>query len=580
MNDMGSEERPLKMNFAEGYESAEGNNYQSVSFKPLVRNDSDVVSNTTDEGEPGGEHQTDGLETFLHLLKGYLGAGCLSLPWAVSQLGLSWGCFGIFLMAWWTSYNCWTVVKIKRFILKTQLMRLNADQGDDDVSVESSAASNATSITYPDVGEWAYGKQFGSYVMICICVQQLAICTVFFSFLAENLLAVMVSAGLDTNFLGTHSGVMTMAFPVILSLSFIPTLKGLAPVMAWGTVCLVVGFAALGFIVQQEWSERPEETPSLKLPQFPLAMCAILYSYEGICLILPIESAMKKPEQFKLVFVLAMSLVAIILAVVASLCVLSFGNVTNGSVTAFLLEKYHNDPTITWWLMMANTAVSLSVLLTYPLQLFPALELMGPIMSKRMPRLFKGTPTSFPEDHFNDDLSVFEPLPPLTEHAVHSYGLDETGEDYKEDEDEEEQDENSFSVVTSVTSAAFIGITMQGDSPQLRVTLVLLTYAVALIVPNVQVLISLVGALAGSSTALLIPPFLELAWIRDLENRDQHLSCEVEPSLWMLAPDTSKWGKFWQEKIKCYLLVVMGLIFLVIGTYASISDIVNIYLGK
>ena len=58
---------------------------------------------------------------------------------------------------------------------------------------------------------------------------------------------------------------------------------------------------------------------------------------------------------------------------------------------------------------------------------------------------------------------------------------------------------------------------MPGDSPLLRASLVLLTYLVAVVVPNVQSLISLAGALAGSSTALLIPPALELAYLRHLE---------------------------------------------------------------
>ena len=57
---------------------------------------------------------------------------------------------------------------------------------------------------------------------------------------------------------------------------------------------------------------------------------------------------------------------------------------------------------------------------------------------------------------------------------------------------------------------------LPGDSPQLRATLVVTTYTIAVIVPNVQALISLAGALAGSSCALIIPPILELAWLRHL----------------------------------------------------------------
>ena len=40
----------------------------------------------------------------------------------------------------------------------------------------------------------------------------------------------------------------------------------------------------------KEWDARPTKLPELHVPQMPLAACAILYSYEGICLILPIVS--------------------------------------------------------------------------------------------------------------------------------------------------------------------------------------------------------------------------------------------------------------------------------------------------
>ncbi len=63
--------------------------------------------------------------------------------------------------------------------------------------------------------------------------------------------------------------------------------------------------------------ERPaiDELPQVYLPGVPLAICAILYSYEGINLILPVELAMQEPEKFKRVFLWAVFLVSLILAV-------------------------------------------------------------------------------------------------------------------------------------------------------------------------------------------------------------------------------------------------------------------------
>lgn len=75
---------------------------------------------------------------------------------------------------------------------------------------------------------------------------------------------------------------------------------------------------------------------------------------------------MAEPKKFKRVFAAAMGTVALILATVSNLCVYAFGEVTNGSVTAFLLEEYSDNKSIVVFLMIANTAVSVSVLFTYP----------------------------------------------------------------------------------------------------------------------------------------------------------------------------------------------------------------------
>lgn len=96
------------------------------------------------------QHRTNVFETFIHLIKGYIGAGMLSLPWAFSCLGVSGGIGGVCILSWWTSYNCYTVVSIKRYMERQQQPQNSAVAAvalSDDRNSESSS-----NITYPDVG--------------------------------------------------------------------------------------------------------------------------------------------------------------------------------------------------------------------------------------------------------------------------------------------------------------------------------------------------------------------------------------------------------------------------------------------
>jgi proton-coupled amino acid transporter len=110
-------------------------------------------------------------------------------------------------------------------------------------------------------------------------------------------------------------------------------------------------------------------------------------------------------------------------------------------------------------------------------------------------------------------------------------------------------------------------------------------------VPNVQALISLAGAIAGSSSALLIPPMLELALIEHLATTSSgmnitsspkplpSLSAEQPDFMWKLwGHDLS--GKHWKKKLRSYILFWLGFVFFLIGTYASLSNIVMIWIGK
>ena len=116
--------------------------YNSIDNHPA---DGDHDGTETDLSYDGSTPKTSVSQTYIHLLKGYLGPGCLSLPWAISQLGFLWGVVAIAIMSIWSSYNCLTIVKIKRYIERVNLHNITVNETESN-SQSSSVASSA--LTY------------------------------------------------------------------------------------------------------------------------------------------------------------------------------------------------------------------------------------------------------------------------------------------------------------------------------------------------------------------------------------------------------------------------------------------------
>ena len=480
------------------------------------------------------DHKTTVLQTFVHLVKGYIGPGCLSLPWAMSQLGIIPGVIICFVLAAWSSYNCWIVVDLKR---KLMTGRLYPAWSQPLPPPPPPQQQQQRQLTYPDVAGYMYGPRAQTITALSIGTQQLAICTVFFSFCGDNLQAVLngiVQTHVDASHPGfSHAAVISFCFPIVLALAMIPDLKRLAHASAFGTILLMIGFGILGVLVLQEWGDRPSYVPETGFPyfntsrvaQYPLAACALLYSYEGICLILPIESAMRQPKHFGWTFCTAMFVAALTFSTVAAVAVFVFGSISDGSLTAFLLEHYDlvgAPQELIWLLWIANAVVSVSVLVTYPLQLFPALEIVQEALDNRRGPRFTAVQT---HDDQNSTEQVQDPdsddrqATPSPSPPPSSQQDQEQSEEAFHEEEDLENDMEDF--VDEPTTEAQHPPEEDGTSEEhsasgkysvwLRFSLVLFTYVIAVVIPNVQAMIALAGALAGSLTALIIPPALALA---------------------------------------------------------------------
>lgn len=533
---------------------------------------------------------TSGVEAFLHLLKGYVGPGCLSLPWAVSQLGIWHGCGAIAVMATWTSYNCWTVVRLKRELLLQLLLlpcsghqiqppsQSSSPPTPSDATITTTTRSTEAAVpvvvTYPLLSQWLYGSRMEQWTKVCVCTQQLAIGTVFLSFVGANLRAVVFAV---TAVSVSHGTALTVVLPLGLALAVgaKTNLNILAPFTAVGTALWLVGLGLIFTVVVLAVHHGDDRPPPTTVPFWskttPLALCAILYSFEGICLVLPVQSSMKHSENFGIAFVSAMVAAATMFALVAGLSVAAFGTVTNGSLTAFLLELYANDhPHWQNLLLLANVAVSLSVLLTYPLQLVPCFELLSGSVPSTTAAV-RGSAIAEREQ----ELLLFESVPRLP--TVSSNG--NLVADYVETQrhpsprNNADRDWNHDRGVVNPlpTTAVAVG---GGEDVQTRVVvvLVLLTYVAAIAIPNVESIIALAGALAGSSTALLLPPALQIAYHHKQQRRRHHHHVDYGH-----ITTTTPTARDAAVTIFPYVLFAGGLIFMVTGTYAALMDIVKIY---
>jgi len=388
-------------------------------------------------------------------------------------------------------------------------------------------------VTYSDLGERAYGQGFRLLVSIAQCTQQLAICTVYFSFIADNVRAVLHRAlGVDINV----RVLMVVTLPFMIFLSLLKDLKVLAPFSKWGVVLMSVAVLMVAGVMITDWGldvplEDRDDTTRIRWPKAPEALCAVLYSYEGINLILPVESAMARPDAFHGIYYCAMVNVFVVFASMGALSVMAFGIVDDGSITAFLMKEMGQGETLGLvFSYLANLAVSATVVLTYPLQLFPCVLLLSQEKVRRGGGKSNIEKASLLENEIEE---VYADEDYALQDAPSKTPPDKLLPAQQTQRDMESPPSNK----------------LEGDSSTRRVLLVLGTFVVAACITDVQKLISLAGAMAGSMTALIVPPLLAIRYPGE------------EPGAGM-------------RRVKSGVLFLIGVFLAIMGTYASLKDIV------
>ncbi|KAM0418706.1 hypothetical protein ACHAPT_012405 [Fusarium lateritium] len=225
---------------------------------------------------------------------------------------------------------------------------------------------------YGELGAAIVGPRFRSLILASIAISQLGFVCAGLIFTAENLWAFLdaVTAG-DRNLLLSVPTLIALQLIILIPLALIRNISKLGPVALLADAFILIGIVYIWYYdVAALARNGMDSTVKLFNPSdYTLTVGSAIFTFEGIGLILPIQSSMKKPEQFSNLLYLVMFIITIIFTSVGALCYATFGEDTK-------IQVISNFPQDSPLVNAVQFLYSLAVLAGDPVQLFPAARII------------------------------------------------------------------------------------------------------------------------------------------------------------------------------------------------------------
>lgn len=224
---------------------------------------------------------------------------------------------------------------------------------------------------YGELGLEIVGPRFRGMILFSIALSQLGFVCSGLIFTAENLYAFLdaVTQGTNSFQLGVPALIALQLIPLV-PLAFIRNISKLGPVALIADVFILVGLVYIWYYDIFSLATRGPAPIRLFNPNdFTLTIGAAIFTFEGIGLILPIQSSMKKPQHFGPLLFFVMFLITVIFTSVGALCYATFGEKTK-------IQIISNFPQDSPLVNAVQFLYSMAVLAGDPVQLFPAVRII------------------------------------------------------------------------------------------------------------------------------------------------------------------------------------------------------------
>ncbi|KAE9555009.1 hypothetical protein FO519_001755 [Halicephalobus sp. NKZ332] len=346
-----------------------------------VRGESDNAAIAPGSGGGAGEH-TEGShlfadrprtsntinpeQAFVHMIKAMLGTGLLSLPLAFKHSGLYLGLFLLIVICAVCLYCMRLVVFAAHFVC-----RRNGRELIDYANIMRGAVEAGPN--------WinTRGYFFKQLVNVNVFIAQLGFCCVYFVFMADNL----------QDFFAINAGIhmakavwMVLLLIPIMAICSIRKLSSLAPFAFAANMIYLTAVGIVIYYFLTHLQPTSNVTKFGRLEDLPLFFGTVMFAFEGVSVVMPLENRMEKPQFFiswNGVLNSSCLVVLAVFAVIGFYGYLSVGDIVKDTVTLNL----PNEP----FYQMLKIMFVLCVMVSYPLQFYVPMERIEKYITRKCP---------------------------------------------------------------------------------------------------------------------------------------------------------------------------------------------------
>ncbi|EJD06877.1 uncharacterized protein FOMMEDRAFT_138660 [Fomitiporia mediterranea MF3/22] len=223
--------------------------------------------------------------------------------------------------------------------------------------------------SYGDIGGALYGPWMRYAILTAIMLSQIGFVCAYTIFVSENLQAFVLAITKCARLISVQYFIL-MQLVIFLPLALVRNIAKLSSTALVADVFILLGLVYIFGSEIAVISSRGIAKVELFNPKsFPLLIGTAVFSFEGVGLVIPISDSMREPHKFTAVLTGVMLFLIVLFGGAGVLAYLAFGN----EVQTVVITNLNSESKL---VQSVQFLYSLAILLSVPLQLFPAVRIM------------------------------------------------------------------------------------------------------------------------------------------------------------------------------------------------------------